>query len=420
MIGLDSPTSQVVNGGLLSGPSLEAGAESPSAHRHRVGALPSISAAELIALMEASGLQGRGGAGFPVGRKWRSVADQASGAGAVVLVNGAEGEPLSLKDRSLMASRPNLVIDGALLAARAVGADEIIFYVGAEHRAAEAALRHALGERPADVRGRGRLVQAPPGYVSGEESAAVHFVDTGDARPTATPPRPFERGVHGRPTLVQNVESLAVAALIARYGASWYHGMGVGTSSGLGLLTVSGAVNRPGVREMALGSTVAEAAMAAGGIRGGAHAVVLGGYFGTWVGIEEARDLRLDQPSLRARGFALGCGVVHILGERTCGVEASARIMSYLASQSARQCGPCVFGLSAIAEATRRLASRAPQPGDLERIRRWSGQISGRGACRHPDGAVGMLTSALRVFGEDFAAHQQGRCVRALSMAQVA
>ena len=160
--------------------------------------------------------------------------------------------------------------------------------------------------------------------------------------------------------------------------------------------------------------------MTAGGIRGGAHAVLLGGYFGTWAGLEEARDLRLDQPSLRARGFALGCGVVHVLGGRTCGVEASARIMSYLAAQSARQCGPCVFGLSAIAQATRRLASRAPQPGDLERIRRWSGQIRGRGACRHPDGAVGMLSSALRVFGEDFAAHQHGRCVRALSMAEVA
>ena len=382
--------------------------------------MPSTSRAELIAGIEASGLLGRGGAGFPVGRKWRSVAEHASGGKAVVLVNGAEGEPLSLKDRLLMASRPHLVIDGAVLAARAVGAEEIIFYVGAEHRAAEAALQQALAERSGDVRGRARLVRAPSGYVSGEESAAVHFVEAGDARPTNTPPRPFEQGIHGWPTLVQNVESLSLAALIVRYGDAWYRDAGIGTARGIGLFTIGGAVNRPGVRELPLGSTVGSAASAAGGLRRGAHAVLLGGYFGTWAGAAEAWDLRLDQSSLRAKGFVLGCGVVHFLHGGSCGVEASARIATYLASQSARQCGPCVFGLSAIAEATRRLASRSALTGDLERIRRWSDQLEGRGSCKHPDGAVGMLTSALRVFAEDFTAHQQGRCVQALVMAEVA
>lgn len=418
MIGVEAetlPTSQ-----LRSGPSLEAGAESLGSHHRRIGALPSTSRAELIAQIEASGLLGRGGAGFPVGRKWRSVAQRASGGKAVVLANGAEGEPLSLKDRSLMASRPHLVIDGALLAARAVGAEEIIFYVGAEHRAAEAALHQALAQRSADVRGRARLVRAPSGYVSGEESAAVHFVEAGDARPTNTPPRPFEQGIHGWPTLVQNVESLALAALIARYGDRWYRDAGTGNSTGLGLFTIGGAVNRPGVRELPHGSTLGAAATAAGGLHRGVHAVLLGGYFGTWAGLEEAWELRLDQSSLRAKGFVLGCGVVHFLHGGTCGVEASARIATYLASQSARQCGPCVFGLSAIAEAARRLASRSPLIGDLARIRRWSDQLAGRGSCKHPDGAVAMLSSALRVFAEDFAAHQQGRCVRAPVMAEVA
>ena len=202
-------------------------AESLAAHRQRLGPLPTLPPDQLIAELEASGLLGRGGAGFPVGCKWRSVAERSSG-GAVVLVNGAEGEPLSQKDRTLMASRPHLVIDGALLAARAAAADDIIFYIGLEHRAADAALRRALAERSADIRGRVRIVDAPAGYVSGEESAAVHFVDAGDARPTPTPPRPFERGVRGRPTLVQNVESLALAALIARRGHDWYRGLGLG------------------------------------------------------------------------------------------------------------------------------------------------------------------------------------------------
>jgi NADH:ubiquinone oxidoreductase subunit F (NADH-binding) len=328
-----------------------------------------------------------------------------------VLANGAEGEPLSLKDRSLMAARPHLVIDGALLAARAVGANDIIFYVGVEHRDAEAALRHALAERPADVRGRARIVKAPVGYVSGEESAAVHFVDAGDARPTTTPPRPFERGVGGRPTLVQNVESLALAALIARRGHAWYQGLGDGRARGIGLLTVSGAVNHTGVHEVELGSTLSDAAAAAGGLNGDVRAVLLGGYFGGWADLDEQWGLPLDAPSLRARGLALGCGVVHFLPAQTCGVEATARIMTYLASQSARQCGPCVFGLAAIADATRRLASRSPQPDDLERIVRWSGQLTGRGACRHPDGAVALLQSALQVFADDFAAHERRRCL---------
>ncbi len=394
------------------------GTESLATHQQRLGPLPALPRGELIAELEASGLLGRGGAGFPVGRKWRAVAERASG-GAVVLANGAEGEPLSLKDRSLMAAKPHLVIDGALLAAQEVGADDIIFYVGVEHQAADAALRQALAER-ADVRGRARIIPAPVGYVCGEESAAVHFVNAGDARPTTTPPRPYERGLGGRPTLVQNVESLALAALIARRGHDWYGALGQGQARGIGLVTVSGAVNHSGVQEIELGSTLGDAAAAAGGLRGDVQAALLGGYFGGWADVEQQWDMRLDAESMRARGLTLGCGVVHFLTAETCGVEATARIMAYLASQSARQCGPCVFGLSAIADATRRLAARSPQADDLKHIARWSGQLVGRGACRHPDGAVGLLRSALEVFADDYAEHQRRRCLRTTEPARVA
>ncbi|TMD92196.1 MAG: proton-conducting membrane transporter, partial [Chloroflexi bacterium] len=342
--------------------------ESLATHRQRLGPLPTLPPEELIAELESSGLLGRGGAGFPVGRKWRTVAERSSGR-AVVLANGAEGEPLSRKDRSLMATRPHLVVDGALLAAGAVGANDIIFYVGTEHRAAEAAMRHALAEHPADIQGRAHIVSAPPGYVSGEESAAVHFVNEGDARPTTTPPRPFDRGVGGRPTLVQNVESLALAALIARRGRDWY--VDQGRRGGIGLITVSGAVKRSGVQEIALGSTLSDVAAAAGGLRGDAQAVLLGGYFGGWAEVDEQWGLPLEPRSMRARGLAHGCGVVHFLSADSCGVEATSRIMAYLASQSARQCGPCVFGLSAIADATQRLAARSAHANDLDRIVRW-------------------------------------------------
>jgi NADH:ubiquinone oxidoreductase subunit F (NADH-binding) len=391
--------------------------ESLATHRQRLGPLPALGSGELIAELESSGLLGRGGAGFPVGRKWRTVAERSSGR-AVVLANGAEGEPLSHKDRSLMAARPHLVIDGALLGARAVGADDIIFYIGAEHRVADAAMRRALAERSADIRGRVQIVSAPAGYVSGEESAAVHFVNAGDARPTTTPPRPFDRGVGGSPTLVQNVESLALAALIARHGHRWYKD--TGRASGIGLVTVSGAVTHPGVQEIGFGSTLGDVAAAAGGLRGEAEAVLLGGYFGGWAEVEEQWGLPLEPRSMRSRGLALGCGVVHFLAAQSCGVEATSRILAYLASQSARQCGPCVFGLSAIAAATQRLAMRSPHADDLDRIVRWGGHLAGRGACHHPDGAAGLLRSALELFADEFVEHQRRRCLTVSTPQRVA
>jgi NADH:ubiquinone oxidoreductase subunit F (NADH-binding) len=361
-------------------------------------------------------LLGRGGAGFPVGRKWRSVAERSAGGGAVVLANGAEGEPLSAKDRTLMALRPHLVLDGAELAADAVGADEIVVYVGQAHVDARRSIDRAVAERrAARSSGRGadrpievRVVGAPDRYVSGEESAAVHFVNAGDARPTTTPPRPFEAGVHGRPTLVQNVESLASAALIGRFGDGWYREAGRGPTRGTGLVTVTGT-SRPGVREIELGTTVAEVAAGAGAQFTDVQAVLLGGYFGGWVRRDEAWSLALDPATVREAGRSFGCGVVSVLSHDVCGVRATARIADYMAGQSAAQCGPCVFGLRAIADATGRIAGGVAGADDLDRIERWAGQLAGRGACRHPDGAVGLLKSALELFGDEFQLHQRAR-----------
>jgi NADH:ubiquinone oxidoreductase subunit F (NADH-binding) len=328
-------------------------------------------------------------------------------------VNGAEGEPLSAKDRALMTLRPHLVLDGAQLAADAVGANEVVLYIGSGHGSARAAMARALAERSGGSIVPMRIVDAPDRYVAGEESAAVHFVNDADARPTATPPRPFERGVGGRPTLVQNVESLASVALIARAGDAWYRSIGRGLTPGTGLVTVTGAPIA-GVREIELGSTVGEVAVDAGADLGTVGAVLLGGYFGSWLSVDDAWPLALDPTALRSGGRAFGCGVVSFLGARACGVEATARIMAYMAGQSAAQCGPCVFGLRAIADATGRLADGSAGPDDLARLEGWSGQLVGRGACRHPDGAVGLLASALRVFGPDFTRHQ-GRHVCAVA-----
>jgi NADH:ubiquinone oxidoreductase subunit F (NADH-binding) len=397
---------------LLAGPALTAGPESLAGHRDRFGRNPQQKAiTATTALLEASGLLGRGGAGFPVARKWAAVAQQRYG-DAIVLANGAEGEPLSAKDRVLMATRPHLVLDGAELAADAVGAEWIILYVGSEHTQAIAALERALAERLDEPRAsRTRipveLVAPPRSYIAGEESAAVHFVNEGDPRPTSRPPRPFERGVNGRPTLVQNVETLAHAALIARFGDRWFREAGRGETRGTALLTVNGAP-RSGVVEVEIGTTLAEVADIAGvPVTGGP--VMLGGYFGGWVAGADAWHAPLDPIDLRRHGSAFGCGVVAFLGGAECGVQATARVIDFMAGSSAAQCGPCVFGLRAIADAMARLATRQARDGDLGRIVGWSETLAGRGACRHPDGAVGLLRSAIRTFDTDFASHQRAR-----------
>ena len=398
---------------IFAGPSAASGAERWSDHASRLGPIPRGSrATAAIPSLEASGLLGRGGAGFPVGTKWRSVAGRSRGA-AAVLVNAAEGEPLSAKDRTLMRLRPHLVIDGALVAADAVGAARIAFYVGSSHRDARASLERALRERR-DINLPVELFAAPETYVAGEESAAVQFVNAADARPTTTPPRPFERGIDGRPTLVQNVESLANAALIARFGDAWYREVGRAATPGSALITVSGG-ERDGVREIEIGTTIGELAETSGAARDARdqQAVLLGGYFGGWLSLERGWRLALDPLELRDAGSAFGAGVVAFLANDRCGVRATARIIDYMAGPSAAQCGPCVFGLRAIADAAGRIANLTADHDDLDRLEAWSRQLAGRGACRHPDGAVGQVLSSIRVFGPEWDVHQRRRtCTR--------
>jgi len=390
----------VIRQRLLAGPDLSRGPEALASHVERLGPPPAAGSA-LIDVVESSGLTGRGGAAFPVGAKWRSIARQRAGE-PVVIVNGAEGEPQSLKDRVLMTARPHLVLDGAMLAARALRVSRITVVIGESHRAAIASMSTALAERPEPELRNAQIVMAPARYVAGESSATVRLVGTGFARPTARPPSMHEAGVDGRPTLVQNVESLAHVALIARFGARWF---GAGTA----LITAVGASSAPGVLEVDLGTSVREVFDAAGGGARPTRAILLGGYFGAWVGAGQAWNLPLDPVALRARGLTLGCGVVGFLHEAGCGVCETARIMGYLASESSAQCGPCFFGLRALADATARISERGSNEEDLARLNRWSQEVAGRGACRHPDGAVMLLRSALAVFAQEFSNHAPHR-----------
>lgn len=363
----------------------------------------------LIDLVEASGLLGRGGGAFPTGRKLRAVASGARR--PFVVVNGAEGEPISKKDGVLLAYDPHLVLDGAAVAAAAVGARDVFVAVSSER--ASVAVRAAVAERASarHDRARFRLIRVPDRFVAGEETAVVNLINGGPAKPTFTPPRPFERGVQGAPTLVQNAETLAHMALIARYGPRWFRAVGTDEEPGSALVTLSGAVQRPGVYEIPLGLPLRELVEWAGGAAEPVSAYLLGGYFGSWVAAEEAEPLRLLDSDLRAHGAALGARAIFVLPAKACGIRETARLARYLAAESAGQCGPCVHGLDAVAKALERLARADRRDREHEtRLPRWLDEISGRGACRHPDGAVRLVESALRVFADECALHLRGRC----------
>jgi NADH:ubiquinone oxidoreductase subunit F (NADH-binding) len=352
----------------------------------------------LVEAVDAAGLCGRGGAGFPTARKMRAAHGRRR---PVVVANGCEGEPLSRKDHALLSLAPHLVLDGIVLAAHAVHATEAILCID-EGSSTESSIAAALSERhrdPVPV----RVVAIPPRYVASEESALINFLNTGDARPTVTPPRPTERGVGGRPTLVDNVDTLAQVAVIARTGGETYR------RSHTTLITPTGAVQRPGVYEVPAGTRIGEALQRAGGATRPLQAVLVGGYGGSWLPLPSAAHLPLTHQALREAGASLGVAALLALPADTCGVTATSNILAYLAAESARQCGPCMFGLPAIATDFAELARGWARRGTLERLNRRLAVVRGRGACAHPDGAVRLAASALQVFGSDIAAHGAGR-----------
>jgi NADH:ubiquinone oxidoreductase subunit F (NADH-binding) len=380
-------------------------------HRHRFEAPPAVHRApdeNLIDIVERAGLHGRGGAGFPTAVKLRAVA--AGRRRPIVLINGSEGEPTSTKDALLMARAPHAVLDGALLAASAVGADEVVIgaKIGAAH--AHESIARALAERYATEpwTPRVRVVDVPNRYLAGEERALVNFIERGRAIPPQGPWRPFERGISGRPTLVQNVETVVHLALIREMGSDWFRAVGHHESPGTMFVTLGGALDKPGILEVATGDPVADC-IRAGQPSEPIGAVLVGGYSGAWLTPRQVAGATLDRAGMAEVGGVIGCASIVALPASACGIQETSAVLRWLADQTAGQCGPCVHGLGAIAHATDQLA-RGSAGGDvLKRLHRWADDVEGRGACRYPDGAIRLLRSALWTFEEDAAQHAAGR-----------
>jgi len=380
-------------------------------YRDRTGS-PGTPGSLLKEVAEA-GLTGRGGAAFPVHRKLAAVLEAADKRSRTpsVIANGAESEPASDKDATLLWLAPHLVLDGLQLAAEAVGADTAILVTHAdrEHDVA-GRLRQALQERQAARLDRVpvQLAAAPARFLSGQETALVNQLGGGPAIPTFMPPRITERGLNANPTLVQNVETLAHLALIARRGPRWFREVGTAREPGSMLATIRRADGRTLITEVPLGLPLRD--LLGGGPTGPESAVLLGGYHGMWLPAAQAAALSLDNESLESAGARVGAGIVISLPPDRCGLIETARAVRYLAFESAGQCGPCLNGLPRIAAALADLASGRSRPGTREDLERWSGLVTGRGACHHPDGTARFVRSALRTFAHEADRHERGRC----------
>jgi NADH:ubiquinone oxidoreductase subunit F (NADH-binding) len=381
------------------------------AYRHAGGYAPGrLEGHSLIDAVESAGLRGRGGAAFPAGAKLRSVADRHGP--RFVIANGAEGEPASVKDRWLMRTRPHLVIDGLLLAARSVEADLAYLYVSDAQASESLALAlEEIGATSPAV----ELFTVPETYVAGEETSAVRAIGGGVAKPVAKPPRPFESGIKDQPTLIANVETLSHMPFIAAHGHDAYRSLGTMDSAGTVLMTISGHCERPGLYEVPLGIPLGEAIEDSAGLLANPRGLLMGGFFGGLLS-PRALEIPLTYDDLRNEGSGLGCAAIVVLGPEDCAIAAAVDVMSYFARENARQCGSCMNGTAAMRDALLKLADGSADQGTVDRLHKWSVSLRRRGACALLDGATGHVGSLLREFPEEVAAHLGAACDRCAAL----
>lgn len=383
--------------------------EDLTAYRRLGGYIPLADADALLNEVESSGLVGRGGAAFPLAVKLRAVRDNGRAAGsAVVVANGEEGEPASIKDRWLLRHRPHLILDGLRLAATIVAADRAYVYVSDPESAHS--VESALGELDSGALGgvTVSMLSVPAGYVAGEETAAVRAINGGPAKPTDKPPRPFEAGVGERPTLVSNVETLANLPYLQRHGSSAFRSQGTTLSPGTFLATITGAGRPAMLYELPHGIPFTELLALHGVSPDRVRGALLGGYFAGLLN-RSVLETTLDHETMRRVGSGLGCGAISVITD-DCPVAVAASVLAYFDRENAGQCGSCFNGTAAMAAAAGALRDGAATTEDVDRLRRWSVLLRGRGACATLDAATNVAASLLDQFPDEVAAHLRGAC----------
>lgn len=371
--------------------------------------LPLDDADSLLEQVDLSGLLGRGGAAFPLGTKLRTVRDAGRrGAETVVVANGEEGEPASIKDRWLLRNRPHLVLDGLRLATAMVGATRAYVYVSDTQSAT--AVASALGELTPEAFGKTAVsvITVEPTYVAGEETAAVRRINGGPAKPTDKPPRPFEEGVLGLPTMVSNVETLAHVPYIHEHGAQAFREVGTPMSPGTFLATITGGGRPATLYEIPHGAAFSDLLAVHGLATESVRGVLMGGYFAGLLNTD-ILDATLDHETIRRLGSGLGCGAISILTD-DCPVAVAASVLSYFDRENAGQCGSCFNGTAAMAAVALALRDGVAASDDLARLERWSVVLRGRGACGTLDGATNIAASLLRQFPQLVAQHLANDC----------
>ncbi|WP_280380972.1 NADH-ubiquinone oxidoreductase-F iron-sulfur binding region domain-containing protein [Nocardia wallacei] len=383
--------------------------EDLAAYRAAGGYAPLGAPDPLLTEVRHSGLRGRGGAAFPLAVKLTTVRDAWSrGRATVVVANGEEGEPASVKDKWLLRRRPHLVLDGLRLAAAIAGARRAYVYVSDPEsaRRVDAALTELYTAAVTDV--VVELVTVAPGYVAGEETAAIRAIDGGPAKPSDKPPRPFEHGVGGAPTVVSNVETLAHLPFVHRHGGAAFRAVGTDASPGTFLATVTGGDRPAALYELPHGTPVTDLLALHGVSPDAVCGALTGGYFAGMVD-RAVLGATLDHESMRGLGGGLGCGAISLL-TRECPVAVAAGVLSYFDRENAGQCGSCFNGTAAMAASASALRDGRAAMADVERLRRWSVVLRGRGACGTLDGAANTAATLLARFPAEVDAHLGGRC----------
>lgn len=381
------------------------------AHLDRFGPLPRLDGHTLVGLLHPVGVRGRGGAGFPLARKLETVLAHRGPRPRrrpVVVVNAAEGEPASAKDSGLLGVAPHLVLDGAALAARAVGSHEVHVVTSEDRPWVGTAVSAATRQRR--ERGiRWVLHEAEARFVAGQSRAVLELIAGRPGLPVTSWAPEAVDGHRGRPTLLSNAESYAHLAAVVRWGPERYAAHGTPEEPGTTLLTLTtppGDDGRfRGVRVVEVGH--GDAAWGVLGPAALAAPLLVGGFHGSWIHPRDVPDLRWSTAHLQRLGASLGAGALVSLSDGSCPVAQTARFTAYLAAESAGRCGPCRNGLPALADEVRALADRADT---RRRIRELTGLVRGRGACAHPDGTARLVTSLLTVLGDHVESHLDRAC----------